>query len=173
MIRNPSGRYSAIDGDVVTCRGVTETTLRYMAPSSTQKPFSIRMDARTFVRPMMRARRRRELKARTAERLIDEGLRMEDHPGITFRDGPAGRRAALSGGPDVWEVIETLQGTGLTGEEAVAATATWGHLTSAQVRMAVRYYAEYRDEVDERIVFNRVEAERQRQAGERMKDALG
>ena len=74
---------------------------------------------------------------------------MEDHPGITFRDGPAGRRAALSGGPDVWEVIETLQGTGLTGEEAVAATAKWGHLTPAQVRMAVRYYAEYRDEVDE------------------------
>ena len=35
--------------------------------------------------------------------------------------------------------------------------------------MAVRYYAEYRDEVDERIAFNRVEAERQRQAWERMK----
>jgi uncharacterized protein (DUF433 family) len=98
---------------------------------------------------------------------------MEDHPGITFRDGPAGRRVALSGGPDVWEVIETLQGTGLTGEEAVAATAKWGHLTSAQVRMAVRYYAEYRDEVDERIAFNRVEAERERQAWQRMKDALG
>ncbi len=98
---------------------------------------------------------------------------MEDHPGITFRDGPAGRRAALSGGPDVWEVIETFQGTGLTGDEAVAATAEWGHLTPAQVRGAVRYYAEYRDEVDERIALNRAEAERQRQAWERMKDALG
>ena len=28
------------------------------------------------------------------ERLIDEGLRMAAHPGIVFRDGPAGRRAA-------------------------------------------------------------------------------
>jgi hypothetical protein len=147
--------------------------MRYMAPSSTQKPFSIRMDADTFARLDDRARRRRESKARTAERLIDEGLRMEDHPGITFRDGPAGRRAALSGGPDVWEVIEALQGTGKAGDEAVAATATWGNLTPAQVRVAVRYYAEYRDEVDERIAFNRVEAERQRQAWQRMKDALG
>jgi hypothetical protein len=39
---------------------------------------------------------RGEAKSRTAERLIDEGLRMEDHPGIVFRDGPAGRRAALA-----------------------------------------------------------------------------
>jgi uncharacterized protein (DUF433 family) len=147
--------------------------MRYMTHASTPKPFSIRMDARTFARLDARARRRQESKARTAVRLIDEGLRMEDHPGITFRDGPAGRRAALSGGPDVWEVIEALQGTGLTGEEAVAATAEWGHLTPAQVRMAVRYYAEYRVEVEERIAFNRVEAERQRHAWERMKDALG
>jgi uncharacterized protein (DUF433 family) len=144
-----------------------------MPHASPQKPFSIRMDARTLDRLDERARRRQESKARTAERLIDEGLRMEDHPGITFRDGPAGRRAALSGGPDVWEVIEVLQGTGQTGEEAVAATATWGSLTPAQVRAAVRYYAEYRDEVEERIAFNRAEAERQRQAWERMKDALG
>jgi hypothetical protein len=144
-----------------------------MAHAPTQKPFSIRMDARTLARLDDRARRRQEPKTRTAERLIDEGLRMEDHPGISFRDGPAGRRAALSGGPDVWEVIDSLQGTDLTGEEAVAATAEWGHLTIAQVRMAVRYYADYRDEVDERIAFNRAEAQRQRQAWERMKDALG
>jgi uncharacterized protein (DUF433 family) len=115
---------------------------------------------------------RRESKARTAERLIDEGLRMEDHPGIAFRDGPTGRRAALTGGPDVWEVIETLQGTGLGGEEAVAATADWGSLTPAQVRVAVRYYAEYRDEVDERIALSRQEAERQRLSWERMREAL-
>jgi hypothetical protein len=33
---------------------------------------------------------------------------MEEHPGIAFRDGPSGRRAALAGGPDVWEAIVTL-----------------------------------------------------------------
>jgi hypothetical protein len=131
------------------------------------------MSARTHAQLEEHAQRRREPKARIAEQLIDEGLRREDHPGITFRDGPSGRRAALAGGPDVWEVIGTLQGTGLTGEKAVAATARWGNLAPAQVRAAVRYYAEYRDEVDERIRFNRHEAERERLAWERMEEALG
>lgn len=98
---------------------------------------------------------------------------MDDHPGIVFRDGPAGRRAALAGGPDVWEVVETLKGTGLAGEEAVAATARWGNLTPAQVRTAVRYYAEYAAEVDERIRLNRQEAQRQHAAWQRMQEALG
>lgn len=131
------------------------------------------MSPRTQVRLDERARLRGEPKARTAERLIDEGLRMEDHPGITFRDGPTGRRAAPAGGPDVWEVIEAFHGTSLTGEKAVAATARWGNLTPAQVRVAVRYYAEYRDEIDERIRLNREEAERQRRSWERLQEALG
>jgi len=97
---------------------------------------------------------------------------MDDHPGIAFRDGPTGRRAALAGGPDVWEVIETLKGTGQTGEQAIAAAAEWGNLTHAQVRIALRYYAEFRDEVDERIAFNRQEAERERTAWERARETL-
>jgi hypothetical protein len=39
---------------------------------------------------------------------VDEALRAEEHPGITFRPGPTGRRAGIVGGPDVWEVIDTL-----------------------------------------------------------------
>ena len=39
----------------------------------------------------------------TMERLLDEALRREAHPGITFRDGPSGRRAGLVAGPDVDE----------------------------------------------------------------------
>ncbi|MGI9094371.1 MAG: ribbon-helix-helix protein, CopG family [Thermoleophilaceae bacterium] len=143
-----------------------------MAQFGTQKPFSIRMSAQTHARLDEGARRRGEAKARTAERLIDEGLRMEDHPGIAFRDGPAGRRAALAGGPDVWEVIETLKGTGLTAEQAVSATAEWGNLTVAQVRAAVGYYGDYRQEVDDRIRLNRREAERQRAGRGRARDAL-
>ncbi len=143
-----------------------------MARPQVQQPFSIRMSERTLARLDVGARRRGEAKARTAERLIDEGLRMEDHPGIVFRDGPTGRRAALAGGPDVWEIVETLQGTGLRGEEAVAAAAEWGNLTPVQVRMAVRYYADYRAEVEERILLNHQEAERQHEAWERAREAL-
>jgi len=143
-----------------------------MSRQAAQKPFSIRMSPQTLARLDVGARRRGEAKARTAERLIDEGLRMEDHPGVVFRDGPAGRRAALAGGPDVWEVIETLKGTGLSGEPAVAATAEWGVLTHAQVHTAVRYYADFRDEVDARIAHNSQEADRQRAAWVRAREAL-
>lgn len=143
-----------------------------MSKTGAQKPFSIRMSARTLERLNSGARRRGEPKARTAERLIDEGLRMEDHPGIVFRDGPSGRRAALAAGPDVWEVIETLRGTGLSGEQAIAATAEWGALTPAQVRTAVGYYVDFGTEVDERIAFNHSEAERLHAASERAREAI-
>jgi hypothetical protein len=119
------------------------------------------------------ARRRGEPKARTAERLIAEGLRMADYPGIVFRDGSAGRRAAIAAGPDIWELIETVKGTGMTGEKAIAATAKWGSITPAQARLAIRYYADFRDEIDERIRFNRQEAERHRGNWDRARAALG
>lgn len=44
-----------------------------------------------------------------AARYVDEGLRMDEHPGILFRDGPAGRRATVVGGPDVWEVVRSVK----------------------------------------------------------------
>lgn len=93
-------------------------------------------------------------KSRLAERYIDEGIRMEDHPGVVFRDGPAGRRAGLAGGPDVWEVIAMVRASGVDGEDALTAAAEWGGLTTAHVRAAVRYYAEFRQEIDERIARN-------------------
>lgn len=131
------------------------------------------MSASTLARLDADARLRGEPKARTAERLIDEGLRMGDFPGIVFRDGPAGRRAALAAGPDVWEVIETVKSSGLTGERAVDAAADWGNLTVAEVRLAVRYYGEFQDEIDERILANRRAAEQARAAWGRAQAALG
>ena len=44
-----------------------------------------------------------------ANLLVDEALRMSEHPGVVFRDGPTGRRAALAGGPDVWEVVRAVK----------------------------------------------------------------
>lgn len=92
---------------------------------------------------------------------------MPEHPGIVFRDGPAGPRAALATGPDVWEVIETLQGTGERGEAAIAATADWGGLAVEQVRTALAYYGNHREEIDEWIAANRAEAARARAAWEK------
>jgi hypothetical protein len=72
----------------------------------------------------------------------------------------------------VWEIVETLKGTGLAGDQAIAATAEWGSLTHAQVHAAVRYYSDFRDEVDARIAHNSQEADRQRAAWVRAQEAL-
>lgn len=55
-------------------------------------------------------------------RLLDDGLRMDAHPGIVFRSGRAGRRPGLAAGPDVWEVARVLRDVG-TGEPALRETA--------------------------------------------------
>lgn len=127
-----------------------------MPPS---RPFSARLNASVVDRLERRGARAGVNKSRLAERYIDEGLRMEDHPGIIFRDGPTGRRAALAGGPDVWEVIAAVQASELAGEQALTAAAQWGSLTLSQVRAAVRYHAEYPQEIDERIARNVGEAD--------------
>jgi hypothetical protein len=96
---------------------------------------------------------------------VDEALRAEEHPGITFRPGPAGRRAGLVGGPDVWQVIDTLMTVrdaepDLADEALVAETAEMIGLQPFQVRIAVRYYTAYRTEIDEWITSNREFADR-------------
>lgn len=97
--------------------------------------------------------------------LVDEALRLADHPGVVFRDGPAGRRAALADGPDVWEVVSALHDVRAdtpapVGDDLVAELVAVTGLSSRQVRAAVRYYAAYPDEVDARIAANRAAAER-------------
>ena len=136
------------------------------------KPFSMRLRAPTMERLESHSRLRGESKSRVAEQLIEEGLRMQDHPQIVFRDGPAGRRAALAVGPDVWEVIGTIRSSGKKGEEAERVAAEWGALAPTDVRAAVAYYAEYPDEIDERIRLNQEMADREYAAWQRAQAAL-
>ena len=111
-------------------------------------------------------------KSRLAERYVDEGLRMDEHPGVIFRGGPTGRRAALAGGPDVWEVMATLKGGKARGEKAVTAAAELLNLTDSQVRTAVRYYGAFADEIDRRIAFNTEDADEAEAAWKREQAAL-
>jgi hypothetical protein len=100
-------------------------------------------------------------------RLVDEGMRMGEHPGIVFREGPTGRRAGLTSGPDVWEVIMVLRDFANTGPaDAVRRTARSLSLSDAQVRTAESYYSAYFAEVDERITNNRDAAEAAQKADE-------
>jgi hypothetical protein len=112
-------------------------------------------------------------KSRLAERYVDEGVRMDEHPGVIFRDGPTGRRAALPGGPDVWEVMATLKGGEARGQEAIISTADLLDLTDAQVRAAVRYYAAFTDEIDRRIALNTEDVDEAEAAWRREQAALG
>lgn len=148
--------------------------LRYALSMATRShaPFSIRMRPETHERLERHSRWGGTSKSELAQRLIDEGLRMEEHPGIVFRDGPTGRRAALTAGPDVWEVIETIASGDDEGQDAIVATAEWANLSVAAVRTAVNYYADYRQEIDDRIAANREEADRQYSAWLRAQEAL-
>lgn len=45
-------------------------------------------------------------------RVAEEWWAMQTFPAIAFRDGVAGRRAVLRGGPDVWEVVAVARDYG-------------------------------------------------------------
>jgi hypothetical protein len=88
--------------------------------------------------------------------LVDEGLRMHDHPAIVFRDGPRGRRAGLVGGPDVWEVVRAIRSSkavepDLTEDRRLGRVARNSGLTVGQVRDAVRYYVAHPEQIDHLI----------------------
>jgi hypothetical protein len=91
-----------------------------------------------------------------ANRLVDEALRMTEHPGIVFRVGPTGRRAALAGGPDVWEVIRAVKSARmaepeLDSNDLLSLVSGNTGVTTHLLNIAVRYWAAYPDEVDAEI----------------------
>ena len=137
-------------------------------------PTSLRLPEHVKERLERRAACNDERPAALAVRLIDEGLRTAEHPGVVFHDSPAhGRVASLAGGPDVAEVIGVLSGLESRGEDRVAETATWLGVHPARVRVAVAYYTEFRDEIDEQIKRRRVEAEELRRRHQAEQALLG
>src|SRR5450631_3252957 len=65
---------------------------------------SVRLDDALAESLRLRARAAGETLSDRLRRYAEEGTRREEHPLITFREGPTGRRAGLLGGPDVWEI---------------------------------------------------------------------
>jgi hypothetical protein len=115
-------------------------------------PLSIRFDAALLERLKRRATSTVGSSTSTlAQRLIDEGLRMADHPGVIFKDGPSGRRAALAFGPDIWEVITFLREVDERGPAALDAAAEVFALDASRIGTAVSYYGDYRAEIDAEI----------------------
>jgi hypothetical protein len=104
-----------------------------------------------------------------AERYLEEAIRVADHPGVVFRSGPAGRRASIVGGPDIWEIVETF----LAEARDLEATARYLHLPVGLVRAAVDYYADHREEIDEWVGRNQLLAEAAEEAASRRRRVVG
>jgi hypothetical protein len=136
------------------------------------KHVSFRLDSEIFERLDRRGRQIGRRRPELINRYIDEGVRMDDHPGIVFRSGPAGRRPALVDGPDVWEVIRVVRNVEATGDQAIEEAAQWLGLRRQQVDVALAYYAEYTGEIDDWIARLDEEAARARAIWERRQSAL-
>lgn len=112
-----------------------------------------------------------------ANRFVDEALRMEDHPGLVFRDGPTGRRAVLIGGPDVREVIRAVRSARsaeptLDAPAVVALVSANTGVPGRLIDIAIRYWSAYPDEIDTWIADTDSVEEQQLQAWQRRQDLL-
>lgn len=117
---------------------------------------SVRLDDRLAERLRLRARAAGESLSDRLRRYAEEGARRDEHPMITFRDGPTGRRAGLIGGPDVWEIamwIDELD----PAKDPAAELAADGTVSRAQVDAALVYRAAYPEEIQARIDLHRAD----------------
>jgi uncharacterized protein (DUF433 family) len=129
---------------------------------------SFRFAPQTLSRLEQRAKQLRVTQTALVERYVEEGLQMDDHPGIVFVDEAAGRRARVAGtGVDVWQVVETVIDNAGSTAEAAAYLA----VSEVLVRRAMRYYADHPDEIDHWIESNARYAELEERATRRIADA--
>lgn len=117
---------------------------------------SYRLDPSLKRRLAERARAERVTETSLVERLLDEALKTSEHPGVVYRGGPAGRRAAVAGGPDVWEIVGSLRHTRKRGEARITAAAEHMGIPERLVRVAVNFASAHPEEIEDMIARNEV-----------------
>jgi hypothetical protein len=154
-------------------------TLAYNVYMVTTGPSSVRFEPRVLERltAFLAVHRDMSLSSATS-RLVDEALRSHEHPLITFKDGPAGRRARLVGGPDVWEVIGAVRSVreddpGLAADEVLMVVAETTGVPMPFLRAALAYWGDYPEEVDAFLDRARAEAAQAHASWERQQELLG
>lgn len=142
---------------------------RRATPATVQRSF--RLSSRTLDLLGERAAETSESRNALAERLLDEGLRIDRHPLIRFRTGGSGlRRPALVGTRlYVWQVVDTVR----AGDGDVSAAADYLGISDALVRAAIDYYADFAEEIDAYRADELAFAERERARSERARQVLG
>jgi hypothetical protein len=134
---------------------------------------AIRIESETLRALRERSAQSGEPIVRLAQRYISEGMRIDRHPGIFFRDGAAGRRAVVIGGPDVWEVVSAARSAPERGDELLRALAERTGTPTEKIRSAIRYYAEFPEDIDRFIAANDEEAALLERALEAEQNLLG
>ncbi len=116
------------------------------------EPFTVRLSPRVESRITQLARETKRSKGAVLEELADEAERARRFPGIAFRGPHWSRRAWVLGTSlDVWEIIQASQDYKEEGEKMLGETG----LAPRQLRMALAYYREFSQEIDEAIAANR------------------
>jgi len=90
------------------------------------------------------------------------------YPGIVYRSGPAGSRAALVAGPDVAVVVTAVRHAPGQGDAKIRDAAEQLGLPEEQIRVAIDIAAAHSREVEDRIALNDAAAERARELAEQL-----
>lgn len=97
------------------------------------------------------ARRTGRSRGAVVETLAEEALRMRLVPGVAFRGTDWERRAWVIGTAlDVWQIVEAHRDIG-----SIEQMAKGGSASERQIRLALTYYEQFPDEIDEAIAENR------------------
>lgn len=114
---------------------------------SKSQPFSVRLSQRTDEQVTREAHRTRRSKGAVLEMLVEEALRTRRFPGVAFRGSDWNRRAWVIGtGLDVWEIVAASRR--FDSRKQMAADTD---LSERQVSLALAYYEEFQDEIDDAI----------------------
>ena len=115
-------------------------------------PLSLRLGDDALQRLFFRAKLAGMPPRTLAQRMIEEALRMAEHPHVDFADNGPVRRARLRGtGLEVWEMIDVVKGH--EGDLAGAAEQTGKPVEL--VEAAIAYYGAFPDEIDVLLEENR------------------
>lgn len=119
----------------------------------TQKsdPFSIRLRSEDDRFVKEEARRLHRSRSAVVEAYASEAIRMRRYPGVAFRGEDYGRRAWVLGtGLDVWEIVALLRDF-----DSERELAEEYRLAPGQIRVALAYYREFGEEIEDLIAVGR------------------
>jgi hypothetical protein len=115
------------------------------------KVMSIRFQDQQVTRLGRISRRLGKAPSETVALLVEEALRMAEHPQVDFRDSLAGRQAYVKGsGLAVWEVAMIARGF----DGDVGKVASYLHWSPERAQAALTYMRDYREEIDAELADN-------------------